>query len=300
MKRHCIVVPLYKSFEMLADDELISLQQLFAVLGKHPICFISHCKFEFDIYVKEAEKKNIFPEVKRFDEFYFGDVNGYNQLLISLDFYRSFSAFDYLLIYQLDAFVFRDELNYWCKMKYDYIGAPWTGIHIYKEIPLVGVGNGGFSLRKVESTIMVLKKLRLLEVLEQYKNFNWKGIVPRLPAVIYKLVKAKKIASDFEKTYTFQEDVFWCKDAPERLKNFTGTSIIIKSLGKFLLRESFNIAPVETACKFSVETNPRKYYKMNNQELPFGCHAWEKYDPQFWKPFIYFTLTQNPNTIFRH
>ncbi|MFR6542216.1 MAG: DUF5672 family protein [Butyricimonas virosa] len=25
----------------------------------------------------------------------------------------------------IDAFVFRDELTYWCTLNYDYIGAPW-------------------------------------------------------------------------------------------------------------------------------------------------------------------------------
>ena len=30
-----------------------------------------------------------------------------------------------MLIYQLDAFVFQDDLAYWCQQNYDYIGAPW-------------------------------------------------------------------------------------------------------------------------------------------------------------------------------
>jgi hypothetical protein len=214
------------------------------------------------------------------------NLSGYNQLLISHQFYYSFVDVDFILIHQTDAFVFRDDLDQWCAMKYDYIGAPWSGIHIYKDTPLVGVGNGGFSLRNVKNTIVLLKKLRLLGILEQYNNFNWKGIIPRLPALVYKLAKAKKTASDFERQYTAQEDVFWCKDVPALLNNFTCKSVILKAIGKLLLNINFNIAPTEIAARFSIETKPKFYYEMNNRQLPFGCHAWEKYDPAFWEPFI--------------
>ena len=48
----------------------------------------------------------------------------------------------------------------------------------------------------------------------------------------------------------------------------------------------FNVAPVNDAIRFSFEVNPTLLYKMNNGQLPFGCHAWERYDPEFWLPFI--------------
>ena len=40
------------------------------------------------------------------------------------------------------------------------------------------------------------------------------------------------------------------------------------------------------ALRFSFEVNPKSLYKMNNDKLPFGCHGWRKYDPDFWKQFI--------------
>ena len=48
----------------------------------------------------------------------------------------------------------------------------------------------------------------------------------------------------------------------------------------------FKVAPVEDAAKFSFEVNPSLLYKMNNNQLPFGCHGWEKYEPEFWKQYI--------------
>ena len=75
--------------------------------------------------------------------------------MLSSEFYRRFSKFEYILIYQLDAFVFKDQLNYWCKKGYDYIGAPWfEGFHLTKTgVNIIGVGNGGFSLRRVKTHI---------------------------------------------------------------------------------------------------------------------------------------------------
>ena len=46
-------------------------------------------------------------------------------LMLSPFFYESFLDFKYVLIHQLDVFIFKDELNYWCNQNYDYIGAPW-------------------------------------------------------------------------------------------------------------------------------------------------------------------------------
>jgi len=37
---------------------------------------------------------------------------------------------------------------------------------------------------------------------------------------------------------------------------------------------------------FSFECLPGKMYGMTNKKLPFGCHAWEKYDLKFWSSFI--------------
>jgi hypothetical protein len=42
----------------------------------------------------------------------------------------------------------------------------------------------------------------------------------------------------------------------------------------------------EEAGLFSIELSPRKIMKRQNGVLPVGIHAWEKIDPEFWKPFI--------------
>ena len=51
-----------------------------------------------------------FKAVETFDPGYFKSIQGYNRLLLSTGFYERFLASAYLLICQLDVFVFRDDL----------------------------------------------------------------------------------------------------------------------------------------------------------------------------------------------
>lgn len=37
------------------------------------------------------------------------------------------------------------------------------------------------------------------------------------------------------------------------------------------------------ASQFAVELEPAHYFKINNNTLPMAVHAWDKYDPEFWR-----------------
>ena len=62
------------------------------------------------------------------------------------------------------------------------------------------------------------------------------------------------------------EDVFW--------------SLWVPSFFSYL-----KPADINTATKFSFEASPELIYQ-NVNCLPMGCHAWEKYNPDFWKKYI--------------
>jgi hypothetical protein len=292
---NCIIVPIYKEFEKLNDGELLSLNRLYKILGKHQVILFGPTQFNWNKYLDNAKDNLVIPLIKEFDKKFFQDINGYNKLLLSLSFYKAFKRYDYFLLYQLDAFVFRDEFDFWCKQSYDYIGAPWNCTHFFSDKAIIGVGNGGFSLRNVKSCIRLLKDLRRIEILEEYNNFNWKGLLPRLP-VILKTIISTHTASLFEKNYSFQEDIFWCISAPDRLNDFRSKSVIVQFLEKAFLKKNFKIAPESIATRFAFETRPAQLYRSNGYKLPFGCHAWEKYDLEFWKEFIP-TNTMQINTL---
>ncbi|HMC84001.1 MAG TPA: DUF5672 family protein, partial [Chitinophagaceae bacterium] len=50
--------------------------------------------------------------------------------------------------------------------------------------------------------------------------------------------------------------------------------------------EWFKVPDYKTAAAFAFEMQPHRLYILNNNQLPFGCHAWWKYDLDFWKPHI--------------
>mgnify|MGYP007070242710 CR=1 FL=1 len=145
-----VVIPTYRA--ELNEFEQISLAQCRKVLGKYPLVFV-------------APEGKIFPYFKssdivvHFPQKFFESTKTYNEMMMSPFFYEAFLEFDYILIYQLDAFVFYDALEFFCSLGYDYIGAPvayssWYCYRNGRRVPRVG--NGGFSLRKVQTCHQLL------------------------------------------------------------------------------------------------------------------------------------------------
>ncbi len=52
------------------------------------------------------------------------------------------------------------------------------------------------------------------------------------------------------------------------------------------IEPNFKVAPPETAVAFSFEINSQVLFAMNNFQLPFGCHAFMKYNWKFWQDKI--------------
>lgn len=69
-----------------------------------------------------------------FPDTYFKGIAGYNRLMMSPEFYETFAQWEYILIYQTDAWVFSDRLSEWCSKGYDYIGAPWIPKPKYRKL----------------------------------------------------------------------------------------------------------------------------------------------------------------------
>lgn len=222
-KQEVIVVIPYYHID-LSEKEQISLRQVQKILQNYELCFVAPLRlksfFEDERY-----------QVEYFENIFFESVSAYNQLMLTSEFYERFRKYHYMLIYQLDAFVFYDRLSYFCDLNYDYIGSPW----IYPERGGSGavfrkayVGNGGLSLRNVSSCIRLLNDKK-----REVENF------------------------------IFNEDFFFS-----------------------VASGNFKVAPLSIACEFSFETHVRKCFEINDRRLPFGCHAWERYDYLFWRPYI--------------
>lgn len=161
MKKVCIVVPVYK--ENLNLFEKISLQQLLRVLGNYSIYFVQPDNIEIKYEELNGYKYNIC----RLNKYYFKNTETYSELMLSPFFYKNFLEYKFMLIYQLDSFVFFDGLSKFCDMDYDYIGAPqyhsWT-----KNIV---VGNGGLSLRKISSVLNVTENYQEIVREPYYREY---------------------------------------------------------------------------------------------------------------------------------
>lgn len=237
-----VVIPVYQS--VLTEAEQMSLKQCMTVLGSYPVIIVKPSGLDLSALAVQ------YPALRfqSFDDSLFTSVDAYNRLMTSVDFYKAFTAWEYMLIYQLDAFVFRDELREWCAKGYDYIGAPSLHQPEFDTIPAGSsqvfadalstrrvVLNGGLSLRRIPA---------ILRYLKVYNFFYpaWKG----------------------------NEDMLFCQEAT-RLKPL-----------KFLMR----LPQWQEALLFAFEKSPAASYELTGHRLPFACHAWERYEPSFWKLFI--------------
>lgn len=150
-----IVVPIYRT-ELLWYEK-ISLERLYAVLPHYTIVFAAPEGMEIPDWLRRGN------EVAGFPGEFFTSVAAYSRLLLSPQFYARFRDFEYMLIYQLDAFVFVDLLQEFCSLGYDYIGGPWQLQNSLQKVrpgkyKIYHVGNGGFSLRRIEACCRLLAK----------------------------------------------------------------------------------------------------------------------------------------------
>lgn len=261
MKRACIVIPIYK--QLLSAAELISLQQCLKILNNYDIFLIIPKRLE---YALPSTKFMKFKELryKVFKDHFFANTIGYNQLMKYPGFYKAFLDYEFMLIYQLDAFVFKDELSHWCNLGFDYIGAPFVNPSEEGTNAIIGQGNGGFSLRKVASFYRILQQFKKLNFKHPFYDPNRPFYINLWRDIKYKLIYNFSI-------YPFQpvvnEDIFWAELIPKAFKEFKVP------------------APIESV-PFSFEVCPGKLYSLNNHNLPFGCHGWYTYEPHFWQTHI--------------
>lgn len=148
MNKVAIVVPAYKT--KLNSFEKISLKQMKRVLGKYPIVMVIP---ESLVLIDDLENTGF--GIERFPDEFFSGIESYSRLCLSDVFYNRFSDYEYILIYQLDAFVFEDKLDEFCNMAYDYLGAP-EPVRLWPYLKN-RVGCGGFSLRRVSACRRILE-----------------------------------------------------------------------------------------------------------------------------------------------
>ncbi len=256
-ERLSVVVPVYRA--TLDPYEAISLDRTFQVLGGQHLVMVKPEGLD----TSALEARHPFSRVETFAPEYFRSIQGYNRLLLSTGFYARFLESEYLLVCQLDVFVFRDDLASWVARGHDYVGAPWlsktaasASLHwlkmrlsqlvfgvqdkVYRYETRGRVGNGGFSLRQV--------------------------------ATHHRLTLEMKAHIDHylahQGTHHFHEDIFWSIEPSK--KGFPHRT-----------------PGVAEALAFSFDINPERLYRLAGGRLPMAAHGWYKGKHlRFWAPHV--------------
>ncbi|WP_133593163.1 DUF5672 family protein [Azoarcus indigens] len=198
---------------------------------------------------------------------YFGSPAAVNKMGTDPAFYRLYRDYEYMLICHLDAWIFQDRLAFWMDAGYDFIGAPLFlppcgRTHFLQRMAPFG-GNGGLSLRRVDSCFRVLETFKPGVSLRRIgqalwflaRNRRW-GFI----RILFWLLR--ELARDWRGTcqkYNIYEDVFFTVIAP-------------------LCGNRIAIPDSKTALTFACEVN----YALLQKEVlrlapPLGIHGYDKY-----------------------
>lgn len=249
------IIPLYRT--QMESWEYAALENNIRVLSSYPVCFLYPEDLEFN------DLKKVYPqaEFRAVSTDWLGKkrgIAGYNEMMMSKDFYEMFADCEYILICHTDAWIFKDDLAEWCAKGYDLVAAPWPLRPRYHWFPLKQyiwfkkkraewsgnisrvrmfgrIGNGGLCLRKVRA---------FLTACDRYAD---------------EIVHFNSRPDDMH-----NEDIFWA-----------------------LVPEDFHYPDEQTAVGFAYDLKPRLCHKMNHLQLPMGCHGFmHKSRIRFWSQFI--------------
>lgn len=267
-----IAIPVYKQKVAAQPYELVSMANTVALAGeKYQIALIHPTGIDIGEYEAALNCEFISIEL---DSSHFASIYSYNNLLKSSAFYQAFSAYDYMLLVQTDAYLFSLDLEPYTT--FDFVGAPWHNHILQPERKGLFCGNGGLSLRNIKKSLQVLQTPKKLFSFKEIKDFTFNSefhahasLWWKWRETLYYFFKHNNIKDGQNRLPYIYEDVFWSLAVPT-------------------VFPEFNVADGQTALQFSFETRPELCYELNSNRLPLGCHGFQKYSPDFWRRFISF------------
>jgi hypothetical protein len=273
-KTVAIVVPVSNRPELTADEQT-SLRHLLHFLGGYD---------KFLIAPRGLKVQLPGFETRHFSRKFFGSARAHGRLMYRPGFFKEFEDYKYILIHHLDALVFSDQLMEWCGTDVDYIGAPW--IPCAAAPPWVTeprVGCGGLALMKVEAVLTVLN--------ERYRREParyWEEVFMDLAgtfAAILRYFRGLRFFARLAPTW-LRSSRTQIRQQLERTEHNTRNNDVFWSFHAVKYMPMFKIPDWKTGLRFAFEVAPCQCFELNERKLPFGCHAWPKYDRAFWEPYL--------------
>ena len=204
--------------------------------------------------------------------------SGFNLLKASAYFYLLFRSYEWILTFEPDAYLYRSNLESYYLRNVDYWGAPWIRDEVGK-IQWVGVGNGGFSLRRTIVFLLYFrarKTLKSLLTLTAKRECFFLNLITTLHClaggISYEALPPKSVGN------ISLEDGFWSSEAYDtHYRDLLSSGIWVLTLIPFLAWRIRKPHP-QQAVHFSIETYPRWALGQAHIQLPTGSHALNKYD----------------------
>ena len=268
-----VCIPIYKS--ELNKFEIISIKSHIFKLKAHDI-FLLVPKSKKDKIILNLINNNIPDTLYRIHEvndYCLERYEHYNYLLLSPSFYKFYKSYSHILIAQMDAYTFSDELLKWCNCELDYIGAPCYEYDTYWTNNLFFCGVGGFSLRSIDNTLKLLEKNPIIfkfnDLKRYFKKANSKGkLVIFFNYIFTKIFRKDRLKRDIE---------------THRLTSlFMNLFIILNEdvtyayyLPKYC--DQFKVGNFNQSLNFCIDWNVKKLLKKTSTGEPFGAHGWFTY-----------------------
>ncbi len=263
--RPVVVIPVHRPAP--SPSEVVSLRQCAKVLAHRDLVVLAPQPLNL------ARYRELLPgaEVLSVEPHRMASIVAYNRLMISPLVFNAVKGYSHMLVHEPDAIVFRDELDYWCAQPQDYVGAPWfEGFHeATLGSPVIGVGNFGLSLHRLHSARRVMSsRLRWYPYRQAVRDVidGVLGNAQLLRRGVSALGRAGQLRGA-ALLYTRHCDVFWSQVVPD-------------------VDPEYRVASVAAALRFAWEVLPARCMQMCNGGLPFGIHAWAKYDLKFLAPLL--------------
>ena len=219
-----VIVLILVHKERMDPYEVISMQQCFRILGHYPIKFICPRGLNNAHYLEINPKASFDFIAPHWQRTYMN-----HSTLKTLPFlFKRYQQYEYILFYELDAFVFRDELMEWCQKRYSFVGAPWIGNWNVSDTnsSFIGVGNGGFSLRNIADHLRAIHSFSYIESPKKiWQRFREAPLI-RKPYLLFDMVERLTIRNNTHPWFNDWmgrrvEDTFWGLVINRNFKWFT-------------------------------------------------------------------------------
>ena len=204
-----VIIPILEP-DLSPTQERI-LHHSLEMLANYPIIFITFQTADLSI-VREHQNEI---DVVYFPKEYFQSRESLAKLYLMPDFYERFSWSSFLLIHELNSWVLKDELHYWCKQGYDYLRAA----PVFPE---------GFTIDKFK----LIKGLDQAEKQVLGNAFQGNGLYLCLVERMAKTLKSKqKTAYEYRHHDELinRDSVFWEAEANRFWSNLRRPTAIVQS-----------------------------------------------------------------------